>query len=50
MTKKRGLLIAVEGCDRGGKTTQCRLLQEWLKSEFALPSEYIKFPGMEDSS
>jgi hypothetical protein len=46
MTKRRGLLIAVEGCDRGGKTTQCKHLQEWLSRHFSLPNEYVKFPGI----
>jgi thymidylate kinase len=41
----RGLLIAVEGCDRGGKTTQCKLLQDWLQENFKVSSEYVKFPG-----
>jgi len=41
--KQRGLLIAVEGCDRGGKTTQCKLLQEHIRT-LGQPCEYIKFP------
>lgn len=45
MTLGRGLLIAVEGCDRGGKTTQCKLLQEYLNAKFGICSEYVKFPG-----
>lgn len=45
MTKRRGILIAIEGCDRGGKTTQCRLLQTWLKSHAGQDGECIKFPG-----
>lgn len=43
MTHSRGLLIAVEGCDRGGKTTQCHLLKEYL-GKHSLPSEYLKLP------
>ncbi len=42
----RGLLISVEGCDRGGKTTQCNLLQKWLSDHYALSSDYVKFPGI----
>lgn len=29
---RRGLLIAVEGGDRCGKTTQCQMIANWLKS------------------
>lgn len=41
----RGILIAVEGGDRGGKSTQCLLLKEQLE-KCNHSAEYIKFPGM----
>ncbi len=41
---KRGYLIAVEGCDRCGKSTQCHLLESWLFSQTGRPVEYWKFP------
>lgn len=41
---RRGLLIAVEGCDRSGKTTQCQLLIKWLQDNLRVQCEYIKFP------
>lgn len=44
MTANRGLLISVEGCDRGGKTTQCKLLIDWLQSQRGIKCEYVKFP------
>lgn len=41
----RGLLIAVEGTDRAGKSTQCSLLCEWLGEIADAPSPLlIKFP------
>lgn len=39
----RGLLIAFEGLDRTGKSTQCKLLSEFFTSLGEL-SEVIKFP------
>lgn len=42
---KRGLLIAVEGGDRCGKSTQCRLLCTWLQQNTTHPCQYLKFPG-----
>lgn len=44
MVPMRGLLIAVEGCDRSGKTTQCKLLVEWVKQQLESTCEYVKFP------
>lgn len=41
---KRGLLIAVEGCDRSGKTTQCQHLVEWIQKHLQVDCEYWKFP------
>lgn len=41
---KRGALIVLEGCDRAGKSTQCRLLVEKLKDS-GTPAELMVFPG-----
>lgn len=43
--KKRGILIAVEGGDRGGKSTQCMRLKEWFTDKQGGSIEYLKFPG-----
>ena len=32
-SRRRGLLVAFEGPDGSGKTTQRKLLKTWLKSE-----------------
>ena len=40
---KRGLLIAVEGLDRSGKTTQVTKLETYFK-ENGLQAKNIKFP------
>lgn len=40
----RGLLVAVEGCDRCGKSTQCFRIKEWLEAKTGRPVEYWKFP------
>lgn len=40
----RGYLIAVEGCDRCGKSTQCFRTKEWLEAQTGRPVEYWKFP------
>lgn len=40
---KRGALIVLEGCDRSGKTTQCRKLVESLKNKQIL-AETMSFP------
>ncbi|RPB03511.1 thymidylate kinase [Choiromyces venosus 120613-1] len=41
--KKRGALIAIEGLDRAGKSTQCQLLMERL-AERNIPAHLQKFP------
>ena len=41
---RRGLLIAIEGCDRGGKSTQCMILQKWLTEKLGTSTNYLKFP------
>ncbi|XP_014677638.1 PREDICTED: thymidylate kinase-like [Priapulus caudatus] len=40
---KRGALIVFEGCDRCGKTTQCKKLVDVLKSE-GKNVEFMRFP------
>lgn len=50
--RPRGYLIAVEGCDRTGKSTQCHALREWLAARLSPDAahpdaslvEYWKFP------
>ncbi len=44
MNKARGLFITVEGIDRSGKTTQCRLIADKLK-EKGIRVEIIRYPG-----
>ena len=41
---KRGALIVFEGCDRAGKTTQCKKLVEKL-NELGIKSQFMQFPG-----
>ena len=42
-TPKRGLLIAIEGLDRSGKTTQvAKMVEYFTKNE--IPAASIKFP------
>jgi dTMP kinase len=43
---KRGAFIVLEGVDRCGKTTQTRLLLDYVK-KLGLPCETIKFPDRE---
>jgi len=40
---KEGILIAIEGIDGAGKTTQCKFLRDWLNSQ-GLNSAVIKEP------
>ena len=40
----RGLLIAIEGGDRCGKSTQCTKLIDYLRDVLAQPVHFIKFP------
>ncbi|KAF3935320.1 hypothetical protein ABW19_dt0207169 [Dactylella cylindrospora] len=42
--KSRGALIAIEGLDRAGKSTQCGLLLDRLERE-GIPAKLQKFPG-----
>ena len=44
MAGSRGALIVFEGCDRVGKSTQCRKLVEALKNG-GMRAELMKFPG-----
>ncbi|EDW32237.1 GL10538 [Drosophila persimilis] len=46
---KRGALFVFEGCDRCGKTTQSRLLAEFLKSK-GIPTLSMNFPERESST
>ncbi|XP_030388067.1 thymidylate kinase [Scaptodrosophila lebanonensis] len=41
---KRGAFIVFEGCDRSGKTTQSRLLVDWLQSK-DIPVKHMNFPA-----
>lgn len=41
---KRGALIVLEGCDKSGKTTQCKMLKETLEKQ-GLPVDLFRFPG-----
>lgn len=43
MHVKRGALIVFEGCDRAGKTTQCKKLVERLKDQ-NVDVKYVNFP------
>lgn len=39
----RGILVAFEGCDRSGKSTQCKLLVDYLKST-GRDVAHLRFP------
>lgn len=41
----RGVLVVMEGCDRSGKTTQCKILQEHIAQVTGKPCEYLNFPN-----
>lgn len=44
MSIKRGALIVFEGCDRAGKTTQCKKLVERLKN-MNIDTKFMNFPN-----
>ncbi|NXU00214.1 KTHY kinase, partial [Buphagus erythrorhynchus] len=44
MAARRGALIALEGVDRAGKSTQCRRLVEALR-EAGHRADLLRFPG-----
>ena len=41
---KRGALVVLEGCDRAGKTTQCKRLVAAL-NDAGQPAKEMHFPG-----
>jgi len=41
---KRGALVVLEGCDRSGKSTQCRMLKDTLTKQ-GVNVELFRFPG-----
>ncbi|KXJ15035.1 thymidylate kinase [Exaiptasia diaphana] len=41
--KSRGLFVCIEGCDRAGKSTQAKLLVEYIKS-LGRAVEHFRFP------
>ena len=43
----RGAFIAVEGCDKSGKTLQCKKLTETLSSKQGLCVRSLSFPDRE---
>ena len=45
LVKCRGALVAFEGCDRCGKSTQCAKLVEYLRSK-GRAVEHVRFPGL----
>lgn len=45
----RGALIVLEGCDRAGKTTQCKALVERLTKN-NLNVKFLNFPNRSTSS
>lgn|SRR3990167_478198 len=47
-SKNKGKLIVIEGSDGSGKTTQSKLLLDYLKSK-KIPSAYISFPRYKES-
>lgn len=46
---RRGALIVFEGCDKVGKTTQCRKLVDKLL-ELGVAARFMQFPGNIKSS
>lgn len=49
MSIKRGALIVFEGCDRAGKTTQCKKLVKRLKAK-DMSVKFMNFPNRETQS
>ena len=45
---QRGAFIVFEGCDRAGKSTQCKMLVEAL-NKASIPAEYMNFPDRSTS-
>ena len=43
--KGRGILVAFEGCDRGGKSTQCKMLVDYFKTT-GRDVAHFSFPGL----
>ena len=43
-TSTRGALVVLEGCDKSGKTTQCKMLKETLMKK-GFPVDLFRFPG-----
>ena len=43
-TSARGALVVLEGCDKSGKTTQCKMLKETLMKK-GFPVDLFRFPG-----
>ena len=41
---KRGALIVFEGCDRSGKSTQCKKLMQWFQQNDKA-AHLMRFPG-----
>ena len=44
MSPRRGLLIAFEGCDRSGKTTQCARIVKDLNASSKTSAVGVRFP------
>jgi dTMP kinase len=42
---QRGAFIVFEGCDRAGKSTQCKKLVQALRQK-NIEAEYMSFPGI----
>jgi Thymidylate kinase len=44
MIGQRGAFLVFEGCDRAGKTTQCKKLVDSLKRQ-NIKAKFLAFPG-----